>query len=48
MSEDEVVERAIIVSDLAEASVRARKNIFLDGDPEEIASQLANIIQSVL
>jgi len=37
-----------IVSDLAEASVRARKNIFLDGDPVEIASQLANIIQSVL
>ncbi|MCK4828563.1 electron transfer flavoprotein beta subunit/FixA family protein, partial [bacterium] len=37
-----------IVSDLAEASVRERKKIFLDGDPEEIASQLVNIIQSVI
>ena len=37
-----------IVSDLAEASVRERKNIFLDGNLEEIASQLVNIFQSVI
>lgn len=37
-----------IVSDLAEASVRERKNIFIKGDAEEIARQLANIIQSVI
>jgi electron transfer flavoprotein beta subunit len=37
-----------VVSDLAEASVRERMNIFLRGDSEEIAQQLANIIQSVI
>ena len=37
-----------IVSDLAEASVRERKNIFLNGNPEEIASQLVKIFQSVI
>lgn len=37
-----------IVSDLAEASVRERKKIFINGDPEEIASQLVNIFQNVI
>lgn len=37
-----------VVSDLAEASVRERKNIFIRGDSEEIARQLTDIIQSVI
>jgi electron transfer flavoprotein beta subunit len=37
-----------VVSDLAEASVRERKKIYIRGDSKEIARQLANIIQSVI
>jgi electron transfer flavoprotein alpha/beta subunit len=37
-----------IVSGLTEASVRERKKIFIQGDSEEIARQLANIIRSVI
>lgn len=37
-----------IVSDLAEASIRERKNIYMDGDSGEVVRRLADIIQSVI